>query len=543
MTGIGTRHLGWHSPSVRRITCIPARVADYWRLRPTVQRSCVEADLDALLARMRQRLDPETLPALACYWLKTVSASGYGRRHWKKLNRLLQRTLGEQLLDGPYRQSIVDIQTRIQQTDLLNERPSGPKPPRPERICSTLSSDLLQPYVNQLLNEWLPVEVSRLSVRRDGAPPPLIIGRAFEGLLVGRRLSPRALEMLLQAELFSPRYIHPAHAEILQDVILFLLGRISASPRSVMPARLLCVAPDSQLPANYGEAVQHAFLVQEPGGEEVQVPMAPAQALEILKGESMRIGSVIVTMDGRWWDAVRLQIGEPHSVVYRPMGRFRLDYVPSHVRLRVSFPVNHLSWPSRIPFPDTLEIFGREWHLSQWEQDSERVCLHMVVSRVLPLTEIVPDRDARLQRWQSESVDIAWSDLEDALTSSLAEGSSEPIERLRNSDLIQLGRAIFELVGSLMRRPLPPCEVIETQLRGVDCLNAQVSSKYGRVPRRIFPPRAQTGLFTIRPYPELVELLNQVFDSLPERLCGATSPDLRPGKVSMFAFDRSMPAL
>ena len=126
---------------------------------------------------------------------------------------------------------------------------------------------------------------------------------------------------------------------------------------------------------------------------------------------------------------------------------------------------------------------------------------------------------------------MAWSGLEDALTRSLAQGSSEPIERLRHSDLVPLGRAIFELAVSLLSRPLPPCEVIEAQLRGVDCLEAEVSSKYGRVPRRILPPRAQASLFAIQPYPELVELLNQVFDSLPERLSAATNPDLGSAKL------------
>src|SRR6516225_1969189 len=57
--------------------------------------SCVEGDLEALLVRMRQRRYPETIPVLASYWLRTVHASGYGRRHWKKLNRLLKRALGE----------------------------------------------------------------------------------------------------------------------------------------------------------------------------------------------------------------------------------------------------------------------------------------------------------------------------------------------------------------------------------------------------------------------------------------------------------------
>jgi hypothetical protein len=56
-------------------------------------------------------------------------------------------------------------------------------------------------------------------------------------------------------------------------------------------------------------------------GEEVHVPKSPAQALEILKDEQLRIGSVLVTMDERWWEAVRLPDRDPHSV---GNGRHRL---------------------------------------------------------------------------------------------------------------------------------------------------------------------------------------------------------------------------
>ena len=59
--------------------------------------SPVERDLEALLARMHQRLYPETIPVLASYWLKTVYASGYELRWWQELNGLLKRSLGEQL--------------------------------------------------------------------------------------------------------------------------------------------------------------------------------------------------------------------------------------------------------------------------------------------------------------------------------------------------------------------------------------------------------------------------------------------------------------
>jgi hypothetical protein len=237
------------------------------------------------------------------------------------------------------------------------------------------------------------------SLPADGAVPSLVTGRALEGLLVRERLSPRALEMLLQSELLSPHYVYPTDAEALQDVILFLLGRISASPRSVMPATLLCVAPDSQRPENYGEAVHPAFLAQDPGGEEVHVPIAPAQALEITKDEPVRIGSVIVTMDGRWWEAVRVQSGEPRSVAYQPMGRLRLDYGANHVRLRVPCSETRLSWPGEIHFSGTLEMFGWEWAPVPLGAGCRRHLAPFGVSRVLPMTEIVPAEDARLRQF------------------------------------------------------------------------------------------------------------------------------------------------
>ena len=490
---------------------------------------CVEEDLEALLVRMRLRRYPETIPVLASFWLKTVDASGYERRHWKKLNQLLKGVLGEQLPDSQSRQAIVDIQTWIQQTISLTRQPPQSKSPQSERIFATLDSDLLAPYINRLLNEWLPLEVARLLVNEDastlsedGGIPALAIGRALEALLVREHLSPRALEMLLQPELFSPHDVYPADAEILQDVVLSRLGRTWAPPQSVMPATLLCVASDSRLPPNYGEAVHHAFLAAQPGGEELHVPIAPVEALAIRKDDPVRIGSVFVTMDGRWWEAVSHQNGEPHSVVYRPMGRLRLDYAADHLRLRAPWPETRLNWSGAVHFPDTFEIFGRKWYLSRWEQDTERTWLDLVFSCALPSSEIVPAGDAK-RRSPPASVDLAWSALENALTRSILQRSCKPIEQLRDSELIPLGRAISGLAASLMSRSPQPYLAIEAQLWSIRYLEAQVSSEYGRVPWSILPTRLRASLFKFRSHPELLKLLNQVFASLPERLCAATS--------------------
>jgi hypothetical protein len=77
---------------------------------------------------------------------------------------------------------------------------------------------------------------------------------------------------------------------------------------------------------------------------------------------------------------------------------------------------------------------------------------------------------------------------------------------------------------------LRPQEAIETQLRSIHFLEAQVSSKYGRVPWRILPAKARASFSKFRSSPQLLELLNQVFDSLPEQLCAATSAVPRPSK-------------
>ena len=491
--------------------------------------SAVERDLDALLARLRQRQYPETIPVLASYWLKTVYARGYDLREWRKLNDLLKRALGEQPTNGPSRQAIIELQDWIQQTILLTGHVPRALPPRLEPVRNSLHSERLAAYIGRLLNEWLPVEVARLlvdesesGIPQSGGIPVLATARALEHLLVRERLSPGTLEMLLQPELLSPRWIYPADAEILRDIVLSLLGRTSAPAPSVMPATLLCVAPGSPLPSDYRDEVRHAFLVQGPAGEEVHVPIVPAQAFEILKRDQVRIGSIVVTMDGRWWESDNLQSGERHSVVYRPMGRLRIDYSADHARLRVPWPEPRLHWSGDVHFGDTFAIFGREWHASRWEKDAERSWLHLVFSRALPIAEIVPAEDPEFRRSRPAFVDMAWTALENALLSSIVEKSREPIERLRHSDLIPVGHGVFGLTESVTSHRLQKREQIETQLRAIRYLEAQVSSEYGRVPWRILPTPVRAYFMRNRSYP----ILNEVFDALPEELgkADSTSP-------------------
>ncbi len=486
-----------------------------------------QKELDALLARMRQRLYPETMPVLASYWLKTVYSAGHPRAWWKELNRLLKQVLRKQVLDGPSREALVDIQSWIQGTGLGSSKTPAAPALKLEALRANPKPERLAPYLRRLMNQWLLAEVASLlinggeyGVAQDGGVPVLAVARALERLLLRDRLSPVTLEMMLQPDLVSPREVYPVDMEILRDVVLALLGRTSAPMPPVMPASLLGVASESGLPQGYGEAVRHASYVQTGEGDEIHVPIAAAQAAEVLKRDPVRIASVIVTMDGRCWESESLQSGEEDYVIYKPGSRLRIDLSAEHAKLVVPWPDTQLQWQGTVHFRDPFELFGREWHESSLEMDGDRAWLHLVFARALPVAEIQLE-DTGFRRSHLASVDMAWAALENGLADSLAQKSGEPIEELRRTDFIPLGRAILGLAklaksGGLMKR-----EAIETQLRSIRYLQSEISMEYGRVPWRILPAQAQSIFLKRRPDAALLELLRQVFDGLPEALSAA----------------------
>ena len=473
---------------------------------------------------MRQRLYPVTTPVLASYWLRTVYAGGHKRAWWRELEGLLGQALDDRMLNAPSRQALGDLQSWIRQSILVNGKTPDTPETRVEPFRANLRRERLGPYIGRLLNEWLPAEVANLLVNgnemadpQDGMPV-LAVGRALERLLVRERLSPATLEMLLDPELLSPQYAYPADVEMLQDVVLALLGRTSAPAPSVMPATLLAVATGSPFPGNYREDVRRAFLVQGREGQEVHVPIAAAEGLEILKGDLVRIASIIVTMDGRWWESGNLQSGDPYSVVYKPGGRLRIDYSSDHARLDVPWPQTELRWRGEVHLPGPFEIFGREWHASSWESDGERTWMHLAFSHAVTMAEIPQPAVAAFRRSHPAFIDMAWAAMADALAAASSQKSLEPIEQLHRSDFIPLGRALFGLAESTKNRRMPSREAMETQLKAIRYLEAEICQAYGRVPWRILPLSVQTAVLKRRPDAALADLLHQAFDGLPEGL-------------------------
>jgi hypothetical protein len=220
-------------------------------------------------------------------------------------------------------------------------------------------------------------------------------------------------------------------------------------------------------------------------------------------------------MDGRWWLADRLQGGEQNMVVYRPMGRLRIDYSGDHARLRVPWLDARARWSGPVSFGHTLEIFGRQWHIARWEQDAEHTWLNLVFAGTLPAAEIAPNAETLLHRSRPASVDMGWAALENALAASFTQNTRDPIEQLRRDELIPLGRAIFALAESAMSRLRKP-EMIESRLRAICYMGAELRPSYGRVPWRILPELVRKTLLDNCLYGGLVTLSRQAFDGLPE---------------------------
>ena len=488
-------------------------------LRHRVSR--VELDFQRLLDRMRQRLYPETIPVLASYWLKTVYWSGYGRDEWRELDRLIKRQLsGDPPISQAGRQALSDIRSWIRSSDGRNGKPEATDPRLGLVFRPTLGPETLAPYAIRLLNMWLPQEVARMLVSEPqptepeaAGVPVLAIGKALERLLLRERLAPATLEALLNPKLASPRFLYPADLEMMRDVILFLLGQTAGISPVVLPATFLGTPRDARLSGDSPEAIENAQLVEGPDGQELHIPIKPDQVMQILKDVPVGIGSLVVTTDGRWWEAAQLHGGAEDILVYRPSGRPRIDYSADHARLRVPWSEPHPSWSGTVHFANEFEVFGRFWKVAQWENDGARSWLHLVFFRTAPVTMLPSSAPPDLRRCAPASTDLAWAELETALAAALAQNQWEPIERLRREELIPLGRALFSLAQSAVSRTT--VDALQSALRRIHFAQGSLDPSYGLVPWRILPPGVRKRLLRSRLYPALLELLQQVFAGLP----------------------------
>lgn len=490
-----------------------------------------DSALNALLVRMRHRFYPETLPALASCWLKTICAANHNRAWWTKLRDGMDRALRDQSFESFPRAVLISTREWIERAVLAGaDAPPGAQ--RAEPPFRPAPPESLVPYVCRVLNEWLPKELALLLYEEEdaGAPgegiPVLARAKALDRLLVRERLSPETLDTFLNCQTLSPKLVYPADAEILRDVALAHLGRVSAPPLSPLPAELLGVTGDSTLPPEYADAVRHAFLERtENGSEELHVPIEDAAALEILRHDTVRVGSVVVTMDGRAWQPWTLLRDDGSRIVYRPGERLRIDFTADHAKLTVRWPETVSSWSGGLPPRGPFELFGREWRPASWEMDGDTTLLHLTFERVLPIAESPPSAAVR-GRLQPAYVDMAWSELERALAESVLRNSGEPVEQMRRAELIPLGRSLRGLAESVEGKWIPNAKKIEQHLRAARYHHASIAPVYGRAPWRILPEGVRASLANRRYKPTMADLLSEIFSDapLPSARAGRTGP-------------------
>jgi hypothetical protein len=469
------------------------------------------AEINALLDRIRQRLYLENVPVLASWWLKTVCCAGHNRPWWHELDAAIGRVLRNQSLDAIPVEAIRDIRTWVREAVLRRNKAPDVKPLLAPPFHPDLTPRQAAPYLTRVLNQWLPGEIARVlsteadcAASIDGGMPPLTVATALERLLRREHLSPATLELLLEAGCFSPKYIYPADLEIFRDVIMALLGRTIAPAPPVLPATLLA--------GEFADAVERASLVSSPDGDELHVPLDAAQTFESLQHHPVRIGSLVVTMDGRWWESARLQSGPETVIAYRPGGRLRIDFTSEHARLVVPWIDAGDPWLGAVQLPEHLSLFGREWRGRAWEKRPDRTWLHLEFSDALTIPETLDRDNPRAHRLRPASIEMAWSEVERALATRVPVS----IDRLHREDLIPLAHALERLVDCLLRPwPLPARPDIERCLKSVRYLHGAVAPVYGRIPWRVLSAPARAALQRRRRDSDLMCLLAETFDVAP----------------------------
>ena len=476
------------------------------------------ADLNQLIDRIHGRLYRESVPVLASWWLKTVYSAGHSRAWWGGLDAAMGKVLRSQRLDAAATEAIQDIQAWVRQTMLPRHKAPAVRPLLEPPFRPELAPEQAAPYLSRVLNVWLPGEVARSATAEaefaasdGGGIPAVTVARILELLLLREHYSPASLEHLSAAGWSSPKYFYPADIEIFRDVVLALLGRTAAPAPPILPAAVLA--------GGFADAVERAFLVSSEDGDEIHVPLPEAQALELLKHDPVRLGSIIVTMDGRWWQSARLQSGPESVIVYRPGERLKIDFTSGqHSRLVVPWPDSETLRPGAVHLPGHLALFGREWCGRTWERSAERTWLHLEFSGALTLPETAAPEVPRSPHLRPASMEMAWSEVEQALKTR----ASDSIDQLHRADLIPLAHALERLMSCLLR-PWPPSRAdVERRLVSVRYLHGAVARVYGLIPWRVLTPPARAALLKRCSDPALMDLVAQTFDETPPTV--RTSP-------------------
>jgi hypothetical protein len=203
-----------------------------------------------------------------------------------------------------------------------------------------------------------------------------------------------------------------------------------------------------------------------------------------------------------------------------------MDDWDGHLRVRIQWYEARLNWSATVSFGTTLELFGRQWHIAQLEQDAEHLG-NLVFNRVLPMRERAVSVLPGLRRARPAAIDLAWAGLENALAAASAARSRESIEQPRHTELIPLGRAIYGLLESSGNRRLRTPQEIANRTRAVAFHAAELEPTLGRVPWRILPEQVRGVLLRPGLYSRASADLQRIFDGLPATQSAALAQGLQ----------------
>lgn len=389
----------------------------------------IHDDLNSLRERVRSRNYPDTINVLVFYWLMTVRET-YTPEHWpilRKEARKLAGSTGSLTLD-----EVRAVQQAAQWIE--STRPSTGKMLRRHNFVPAFTSGQFAPpdfisqaFLETLLNDWLPERVLERYGRRhvpvdwnnesayeeialcleDMLRPHFVfpdletlhaIDRVqrrpptpLEEIVQWRRRRQAGLESLVRVPLKDANAIDPKQREILNDVILYMLGVTGAPPEPEPGYAWLFPAPlGGSLPDDAAEQVA-----------EFPLPAGYTSAAELLirftkwqtQGRSndgvrpLSIRSTLLTPDGRIWQAHHLeqQAGSPPGIFYRAAGK--IDVVPTSRGLYLRVPM--ASCPNEITpkFIEGLdiELYHVPWHMERIEASHHGAfMIYRRVSETLP---------------------------------------------------------------------------------------------------------------------------------------------------------------
>ncbi len=370
-------------------------------------RKQVDADIRCLRERACRRSFPDTLPVLSYYWLQTLRESR-GAEHWTMLEKEIQRLLGQQGSMTPAESLALEAAAKW----VRAAEPQVARKPRGAGLFVAFTSGHFAPpqfrsgaFLDTLLNRWLPaalaekyaertipedwtdstaneeIAVCLEEILRPWASMPDV--ETVQGLdklqkrqptpaeevLRWRRARQASLESLVTTAMPDASLADPKLREILNDVVLYLLGSLEPAPLAEPGYAWLFPAPrGANLPPDLARQVCEFGLPQGySASTELFIPVAGPEPRWGERNQALSIQSTLLTPDGRVWEAHRLeqQAGCSPCIVYRSYGVIELFRTDEGLFLKAPI----YACPDEVDpgASQEFQLYGRRWHMHRIE--------------------------------------------------------------------------------------------------------------------------------------------------------------------------------